>query len=133
MNRIPSYWLPLAFLATAIAAYLGMSWNMLEPRMSFPIGTKIMLVAAVAAAAISRVGGKSPPLFTIGVVGMAVPSGACLAMFVGMFKDPTSHNLWPLAMVALTATALAASTVGTLSGSVLILLWRGVSGGKNAT
>ena len=133
MNRISSYWLPLAFLAAAIAAFLGMSWNMLEPRMSFPMGTKMMLVAAVAAAAISRVGGKSPPLLTIGVVGMAVPSGAFLAMLVGMFKDPTSQNLWPLTLAALAVTGLAASSVGTLSGSFLLLLWRGVSGGKNVT
>jgi hypothetical protein len=108
-----------------------MSWNMLEPRMSFPMGTKLMLGAAVAAAAICRVGGKSPPLLTIVVVGMAVPSGAVLAMLVGMFKDPTSQNLWPLAMAALAVTALAASSVGTLSGSLLVALWRGVSGVRN--
>ena len=109
-----------------------MSWNLLEPRMSFPMGTKAMLVAALVAAAVCRVGGKSPPLVTAGVVGIAVPSGALLAMLVSTFKDPTSQNLWPLAVGALTVTALAASSVGTLAGSFLLLLWRGVSGGRNA-
>jgi len=132
MNRKSFYWLLFAFLATAIAAFLGMSWNMLEPRMSFPMGTQAMLVAAVVAAGMARVGGNSPTVLTIGIVGMAVPLGAFLAMLVVMFKDPSSHNLWPLGVVALAVAALAASSVGTLSGHLLVLLWRGVSGGRNA-
>jgi len=133
MNRILSYWLPSAFLATLIAGFLGMSWNMLEPRMSFPMGTTAMLVAAVATAAISRVVGKSPALLTIIVIGMAVPSGALLAMLVGMFKDSSSQNLWPIALVTLAVTALVASSVGTVFGSLLLLLWRGIVPDKSDT
>ena len=131
MNYIRSYWLPFAFLGTCVAAFLGMSWNMLEPRMSFPMGTKVMIVAAVAAAAISRVGGRSPTLLTIIVVGLAVPSGAFVSMLLGMLKDPTSGNLWPIAVVTLAVTALVASSVGTLLGSLLLLMSGGVSSGKN--
>ena len=133
MNHIRSYWLPLAFMATLLAAFLGMSWNSLEPRMSFPMGTKVMLVVAVAAAAISRVGGKSPMLTTIGVLGMAVPCGAFVSVVIQLIKDPTSGNLWPIAVAFLLVLGLIASSVGTLLGSLLLLLLRSVSSGKSDT
>jgi len=127
MNRLRSYSLFFAFLVTFIAAFIGMSWNMLEPRMATPIGTKVMLLVAVAMAAFSRVGGKSPILKTILVVGAAVPFGAFISMLLAMLKDPTSGNLWPIAVVTLGIVALAASAVGTALGSLVLLLVRGVS------
>ncbi len=54
-------------------------------------------------------------------------------MLVGMFKDPTAQNLWPLAVATLAVTALIAASLGALCGSLLLLLWRMISGGRNAT
>ncbi len=133
MNNIRSYLLPLAFLVTLLAAFLGMSWNMREPRMSFPMGTEVMLGVAVAAAAVSRVGSRSPVLRTIVVVGVAVASGAFVSGFIQMIRDPTSGNLWPIAVVLLLFAGLIASSVGTLLGNLLLLLSRGGSSDKSDT
>lgn len=124
-SRRSIYSLGAAFLVAATAGYLGMRWNMLEPRWAFPMGTKVMLMAAVVAAAFSRAFGKTPPKLTILAVGTAIPVGAFVSMLVEMLRDPASQNLWPVGVVALEVFALAASTLGTLLGNLVLRLFRG--------
>ena len=88
----------VAFIATLLAAFLGMFWNQLEPRFAFPDGTKVMLVVAVLAAATSRMVGNSPTGLTIFMVGVAVPIGVFLNAMVGIVRDPSSNNLWPISV-----------------------------------
>jgi drug/metabolite transporter (DMT)-like permease len=127
------YWLAAAFLLTLVVAFLGMSWNMLETRHSFPVGTKAMLIAAVATAAASRVGGRNPSVLNILVIGSAVPLGASLAMLVEMPKDPSAHNLWPIALGVLAVAALGASAIGTLAGNLAFFLFRSIPDGRSDT
>jgi hypothetical protein len=124
-SRRSAYSLSVAFLAAAIAAFLGMRWNMLETQWAFPIGTKLMLIAAVAAAAFSRALGRTQQKATILTVGAAVPAGAFLNMVVEMLRDPTSGNLWPIAVAVLAVFSLAASLLGTLLGSLVLRLFNG--------
>jgi len=120
--------LAVAFLVAATAAFFGMRWNMLEPRGAVPVGTKWMLVAAVVTAACSRLVGKTHPGATIVTVGVAVPTGALISMVAEMIKDPTSGNLWPVAVVVLGVFAIAASAVGTLIGSLILRLFKVTTG-----
>lgn len=133
MTHRERYWLAAAFLVTLVVAFLGMSWNMLETRNSFPAGTKAMLIAAVATAAASRVGGRNPSGLNIFVIGAAVPLGAFLAMLMEMLKDPSTHNLWPIALAVLAVAALAASALGTLAGNLAVFLFRSIPDGRNDT
>jgi hypothetical protein len=111
--------LVVAFLVTAAAAFLGTLWNMLEPRWTTPMGTKVMLAVAALAACGARLLVNTPPGATILTVGLAVPVGAFFAMVLEMLKDPTSQNLWPIAVVMLAAFGLAASVIGTLVGGLV--------------
>lgn len=126
-SRRSAFSLALASLIAAMAAYLGTRWNMLVPRWAFPLGTKVMLTAAVAVAASSRIVGKTRVLPTILVVGAALPAGAFISMVVEVLKDPTSQNLWPISVVVLAVFALAASSIGTLLGSLVLRLLNGKS------
>lgn len=119
------YSLSAAFIVAATAAFLGIRWNVLEPRWAFPMGTKVMLIAAVVAAAFSRALGRTPPKPTILAVGAAIPAGAFVGMLVEMLRDPSSQNLWPVTVAALTVFALAASALGTLLGSLALRLFSG--------
>jgi drug/metabolite transporter (DMT)-like permease len=119
------YSLAVAFLITAIAAFVGMQWNTLEPRWAFPAGTKLMLLAAVVTAALARILGKTQPRATVLTVGIAVPVGAFFSLLLGMLNDPTSQNLWPIAIVVLGIVALVASFIGTFIGSLALRLIHG--------
>ena len=114
-----------AFLVTATVAFLGMRWNMLEPRWAFPMGTKVMLVAAGVVAALSRALARTSPKTTVLTVGAAIPAGAFASVATGLFGDPISQSLWPVGIVALAVLALAASSLGTLLGSLALRLFRG--------
>ena len=117
--------LGVAFLVAAVVGFLGMRWNMLEPRSGFPMGTKVMFVAAVVVAAVTRALARTSPKATILSVGAAIPAGAFVSMALRMLRDPTSENLWPVAVVALAVFALAAAALGTLVGSVALRLFKG--------
>ena len=124
-TRASAYSLTAGFIITAIAAFIGMRWNMLEPRWAFPAGTKLMLLAAVVMAGVSRIFGNTQPRATVLTVGIAVPVGAFVGMLLGMLKDLSSQNLWPIAIAVLSVVALAASFIGTLIGSYVLRLING--------
>src|SRR5262245_27616066 len=114
--------LAVAFVVTAAAAFFAMRWNLLEQRRGLPMGTKVMFGTAMLAAGCSRLVGRSPTKATILVVGVAVPAGALVSMVVEMVKDPTSGNLWPVAVVVLGIFALAASAIGSFVGGLILYL-----------
>jgi hypothetical protein len=120
LPRSNAYSLAVAFLITAITAFVGMRWNMLEPRWAFPSGTKLMLIASVIVAALARTVGKTPPRATMITVGIAVPVGAFISVLLGMLKDPTSQNLWPIGILVLGIFALVASFIGSFFGSLVL-------------
>jgi len=131
--RRGAYSLAVAFLVAATAAFFGMRWNMLEPRRGVPMGTKLMLVAAVVTAAGSRLVGKTHSGATILTVGVAVPTGALISMLAEMVKDPTSQNLWPVGVVLLAVFAIAASAMGTLMGGLILRLIHATTGRDSGT
>ncbi len=124
MNLMRSPWLLGAFLVGFLAVGLPY-WQIPYAKANLPdslIGFGLVIV--VAAAAICRVRGKTPLLKTILVVGAAVPAAVFARVIVEGIKDPTSHNLWPFEVVIALFLGLGASAIGTLLGSLPLLLSR---------
>ena len=118
-NRSP--WLFIAFFAGFLAVGLPY-WQIPYAKLSLP-DTLIDfgLLVVIAAAAISRLSGKTPIFLTIVVVGTAVPSAIFARVIVEATKDPTSHNLWPIEVGIALFVGLGSSSVGVLLGSLPLL------------
>ena len=122
MKLLRSPWVIVAFLVGFLAVGLPY-WQIPYAKANLPnslIGPGLIVI--VAAAAICRAGGKTPILKTILVVGAAVPAAVVARVLVEAIKDPTSHNLWPLEAVIALVLGLSTSAIGTLLGSVPLLL-----------
>jgi len=121
MNFNCSTWLSIAFFAGFLAVGLPY-WQIPYAKLSLPdtlIGFGLFVV--IAAAALSRLKGKTSLFLTIVVVGMAVPSAVFARVIVEAIKDPTSHNLWPIEVGIALFVGLGASSVGVLLGSLPLL------------
>jgi len=121
MNFNRSPWLPIAFFAGFLAVGLPY-WQIPYAKVSLPdtlIGFGLLVV--IAAAAISRLSGKTPIFLTIVVVGMAVPAAVFTRVVVEATKDPTSHNLWPIEVGIALFVGLGSSSAGVLFGSLPLL------------
>jgi prolipoprotein diacylglyceryltransferase len=68
--------------------------------------------------------GKASFVRSFLVVGFAVPAVALARVIVEGFKDPTSHNLWPLELVIALAVGILVAFPGALLGFALSKLFR---------
>jgi len=82
------------------------------------------LLVVVAAAALARAAGGRPFWRVLTVMGSAVPAVVMMRVIVDVFRDSTSHNLWPFELVIAVVVGGVAALAGTLLGSLMSLLWR---------
>ena len=120
--------LVIAFFVTSLVSFIGMRWNMQEPQWAFPLGTKVMLIAAGLISALLPAFGRTsvaPASFTVAV---AVPVGAFVAKLPQLISDPTSNNLLPVGLVVFGIFALGVAFAGALVGSLVL---KAVNGGAH--
>jgi len=117
LGRRHAFWLAGAFVITMAVAYLGMLWNARQPPMGSRPGTIPMLVCPAVLSAVCRRVAGTPWRRTVLIVGSGVAAGCAVRVAVEVIRDPTSNNLWPIALFILEIMGLAASAVGVLLGS----------------
>src|SRR5262245_42047813 len=110
--------LVIAFFITSLVSFIGMRWNMQATQWAFPLGTKVMLVAAFLIAALLCLFGRTSVAPASLTVAGAVPVGALAAELPQMIGDPTSNNLWPVGLVVLGVFALGVAFAGALVGTL---------------
>lgn len=82
------------------------------------------LLVVIAAAALARAYGGRPFWRVLAVMGSAVPAVVMARVIVDVFRDSTSHNLWPFELVIAVFVGGLAALGGTLLGSLMLLLSR---------
>jgi|SRR5262245_22038448 len=112
--------LVIAFFMTALVSFIGMRWNMQETQWSFPLGTRVMLVAAGLVSALARLFVRTSVAASIFTVAVAVPLGAFVAKLPQMIRDPTSNNLFLPGLIVLAVFALGVALAGALVGSLVL-------------
>jgi hypothetical protein len=79
----------------------------------------------LAAAALTRAFSDNRFWRTVLVTSAAVPGAVFARVIVDAWRDPTSHNLWPLEILIALVMGLAVTVLGALLGSVFRRLFRG--------
>src|SRR5262245_26668919 len=123
--------LAIAFFTTALVSFIGMRWNMQETQWSFPLGTRVMFLAAGLVSALVRLFGRTSVAAAIFTVAVAVPLGAFVAKLPQMIRDPTSNNLLIPGLIVLAVFALGVALAGALVGSLVlrVVSWGAHKGG----
>ena len=82
------------------------------------------LLVVIAAAALARVYSGRPFWRVVAIMGSVVPAVVMARVVVDGLRDSTSHNLWPFEVVIAVSVGGMAALVGTLLGSLVLLLSR---------
>ena len=123
--KTSNQWLAAAFLIGFFAVGLGY-WPIPYSKVSLPdsvYGLGLIVVGGAAA----LTGAFSDNRFwrTVLVTGAAVPGAVFARVVFDGFRDPTSHNLWPLEILIALVVGLTVTVLGSLLGSVFRRLFRG--------
>lgn len=124
MRRSKATWLFLAFVACVLG--VGVPYWL-------PDYHAINLPDSLMGPGLIMVGLAAFLLYTSGVtrwwkgtmtVAASVPAVVFIRVLVDCFKDPTSHNLWPLEMIIALGVGLSSASVGGIVGIVFRSLAR---------
>ncbi len=105
----------LAFLAAGIPWWLAPYNRFSFSTPSGLLGTLAFLGIAAWAAGWTRLGLAKATL----AAGTAVPCAVTARVIVDTFRDPTSHNLWPLEVVMMAVLGFGAAFAAALAGRLL--------------
>jgi hypothetical protein len=118
--------LVVAFLVTFFTVGVPY-WQLPYSRISLPnslYGFGLWVVFALAA--VLRLYFTDSLIWAFSVVGGAVPALVLVRVGVEVFKDPTSHNLWPLEFIIAAFIGFSVALAGALLGRLLALVWKKV-------
>ena len=119
----------LAFLVAFFA--MGIEyWQIPYAKASLPnslYGVGLVLVFVVSAAL--RLFSAATFFQALGAVGLAVPAMVMARVMVETFRDPTSHNLWPLEIIIAAGVGFGVAFAGAFVGGLLARLVKPAAAG----